>query len=205
MNKFKHFNEDKPDFRIELDNNAAAKIYSQLLNKALDAHLVQRVVDDKKNTQLENIENKYTLKKLPDGKVWMMENLREKVEGAVWNEQYNCYMYTWEQAKRAVPKGFHLPSAREFMELCLACGYLDKSDEKVAKRLQKECGFVYSGYSHPTEGSLGDQGTSGAGYWWSSTWYNNNAAYDLYFNSSTVYPQTNCNKCYGFAVRCIKN
>ena len=43
------------------------------------------------------------------------------------------------------------------------------------------------------------------GYYWSSTWYNNTNAYSMTFTSSGVNPQYCNSKCYGFAVRCVKN
>ena len=146
--------------------------------------------------------NEYTLKKLPDGKVWMMENLREKVEGAVWNERYSCYMYTFDEAQKAVPEGFHLPSAKEFFNLALALGYLKDSEIEVAKKLQEECGFVFSGSTDDCE-SLGDLGSSGS--FWSSTQKGAPYSYRFVFYWHSVYPIEPTVKDYRMAVRLIKD
>ena len=224
MNKFEHFTKEEMDavcqgayFALtdtgdDRFNGLSAALSSDfyketakyIINRALDAELVQRVVDDK--SQDENKVkigvNEYTLKKLPDGKVWTMENLREEVEGAVWNEEYNCYMYTFDQAKKAVPKGFRLPSARDFLDLALSLGYLKDNGRIVSKRLKEKCDFVFSGLAYST-GSLNGQGSYG--WYWSSTQYDASFGYGLYFDSGGVDPAHNVNKVNGLVVRCIKD
>ncbi|MCX4359432.1 MAG: hypothetical protein OSJ22_07350, partial [Rikenellaceae bacterium] len=58
--------------------------------------------------------------------------------------------------------------------------------------------------------AVGGRSTSGpledAGMWgnyWSSTQYNNNDAYGMYFNSSDVGTR-NYSRLYGFSVRCVR-
>ncbi len=59
--------------------------------------------------------------------------------------------------------------------------------------------FKYTGYVY--NGSLN---STSYGYWWSSTAYAANYAYNPRINSSSVYPGTNFNGRYnGFAMRCI--
>ena len=177
------------------------------MNNKIQARILKRL--DQIEARLATLESgkptntKYRLQKLPDGKVWTMENLREKVKGAVWNQKYNCYMYTWEQAKKAVPKGFHLPSAQEFMRLALSLGYLEKSEEEVVSALQEKCGFTLAGYVD-SDKTLYYQGSYG--YYWSSTQEDATNAYYLYFRSDgSVNPQGNSSKYYGRAVRCVKD
>ena len=43
------------------------------------------------------------------------------------------------------------------------------------------------------------------GYYWSSTPRNAGNAYSLLFGSSSIYPQTNDGRSYGFSVRCFRN
>ena len=132
----------------------------------------------------------------------MMENLREPVEGAVWNPKYNCYMYTWEQAQKAVPEGFHLPSPREFMDLALALGYLEKDEEVVADSFINECNFTLSGYAD-VAGEICNQGRNG--YYWSSIQHNDDCGYILYLYGNSVDPANYHTKDAGLAVRCIKD
>ena len=146
--------------------------------------------------------NEYTLKKLPDGKVWMMENLREEVEGAVWNDRYRCYMYTFDEAQKAVPEGFHLPSAREFFKLALALGYLEKDETVAMNRFIKECGFALTGHVSYT-GVMVNQGHYG--FYWSSTQSGETFGYCLYFDSTGVNPVNDYCKTLGMAVRLIKD
>lgn len=224
MNKFEHFTEKEMDavcqgayfaltdtgddrfngLTVCLSSDFYKETAKNIINRALDAELVQRVVDDKPQDEnkVEIGSNEYTLKKLPDGKVWMMENLREYVEGAIWNERYKCYMYTWEQAKKVVPKGFHLPSAQEFMKLAMALGYLKDDEEIVRKKLQDKCNFVFSGYAYNT-GTLNYQGSDG--YYWSSTQYDVTRGYGLYFDRSAFIPVDDYSKDGGMAVRLIKD
>ena len=146
--------------------------------------------------------NEYTLKKLPDGKVWMMENLREKVEGAVWNERYSCYMYTFDEAQKAVPEGFHLPSAKEFFNLALALDYLEKDETVAVNRFIKRYGFALTGHVSYT-GELVNQGHYG--FYWSSTQSTATFGYCLYLDSRGVNPVNDYSKILGMAVRCIKD
>ncbi|MBR3414946.1 InlB B-repeat-containing protein [Candidatus Saccharibacteria bacterium] len=60
-------------------------------------------------------------------------------------------------------------------------------------------GFTYAGYYDST--TLHYIGTDGR--YWSSSVYDANGSYRLFFNTTNVYPQSNSNKNYGSAVRCI--
>jgi len=57
-----------------------------------------------------------------------------------------------------------------------------------------------AGIRNNTDGALLIRGISG--YYWSSA-ESGSLAYDLYFNSSNVYPADNNNRTYAFSVRCI--
>ena len=52
-------------------------------------------------------------------------------------------------------------------------------------------------------GTAGNQGTYGG--FWSPTRYSDNSMFSLYVGSSSVNPQRNLNRSYGFSVRCILN
>ena len=62
---------------------------------------------------------------------------------------------------------------------------------------------VYSGDYY--DGSLYDIGTNG--YWWSSTAYDNNNQYDLYYVGGSLDTSYGIygNKRYGFSVRCVRS
>jgi uncharacterized protein (TIGR02145 family) len=62
------------------------------------------------------------------GKVWLAENLNYKTNNS-WcydNADSNCVkygrLYDWKNAKKACPKGWHLPSRQEWDNLCRVIG-----------------------------------------------------------------------------------
>ncbi len=74
----------------------------------------------------------YRTVKMPDGKIWMAQNLNfETEEGSWWydNNPANGItygrLYNWEAAKAAVPAGWHLPSCVEWDNMCQAAGGMD--------------------------------------------------------------------------------
>ena len=60
---------------------------------------------------------------------------------------------------------------------------------------------VYSGRYY--NGSL--SGTGSLGYWWSSTTYNNDAQYYLFYGSGSLYTYSLYGKYRGFSVRCVRS
>jgi len=80
----------------------------------------------------------YRTVKMPDGKIWMAQNLNfETEEGSWWydNDPANGSkygrLYTWAAAKAAVPKGWHLPSCAEWDNMCKAIGGMDVAGKKL--------------------------------------------------------------------------
>ena len=65
--------------------------------------------------------------------------------------------------------------------------------------MQGEPGFILSGLVY--YGSVYYQGSDGS--YWSSTVYDASSAYDLYLDSSNVYPDDDRSKLYGLSVRCV--
>lgn len=105
---------------------------------------------------------------------------------------------------------WHLPTKEDFKEL-----YDNTDSEWVAdyngtgvagrKFMKKSDHSVYvffpaSGYYNGT--SLYSRGSYG--YYWSSSFYSATYAYNLYFDSSSVYPQLYSNRRYGFTVRPVQ-
>ena len=66
---------------------------------------------------------------------------------------------------------------------------------------QSPLAFVYTGYYNYDSGSLLIEGTGGR--YWSRTAGSGTGAYGLYFNSSSVNPQYNYYRGYGYALRCV--
>lgn len=110
--------------------------------------------------------------------------------------------FTFEEAleidKEARKHGLRLPMVVDFEKLYAFYG-LGENGEDTPKKLVDELGFQLAGaYS---SGSLYLSGSYG--YYWSSTVYNSNYAYNLYLDSSSVSPQDNSNRYYGYSVRCV--
>lgn len=127
-----------------------------------------------------------------NGQTWLAENLRYKgpikkfnnwtveeknfyfaPDGRTSNiKEYGC-LYTWANALKAVPEGWHLPSKEDFNNL------LKHSGSKKAKQFKALAAPDWNG-----DNSLGF-GALPAGYWWYG--YFDNFGYGVYFWSATEY------------------
>ena len=165
--------------------------------------------------------------------LWMAENLNYKTTSDSWcldDDESNCgtygRLYTWEAAKRACPKGWHLPSDEEWSKLEMALGMSLQEIEKTSYRGKNEGGKIKATgltyWKAPNKGSTNESGFSAlpAGYrhnsgdyksvgecalFWTSTELGNFArCRELYYNRSDVY-RDNSNTTYGFSIRCIKD
>lgn len=136
----------------------------------------------------------YNVKEMPDGNVWMMEDLDYKEE-SMYHSKYGCY-YNWKTACKIgkEAKGWHLPTDDEFLKLY--------NSFKKDVDFKKNWNAGYSGYC-VASGVLGNQGTNG--YYWSSSQASTTHAYYVYINTGYVYPQFSYYKFYGFSVRLIKD
>jgi len=69
----------------------------------------------------------YKTVKMPDGKIWMAENLNYETESGSWcydNDPSNAVkygrLYDWNTAKTVCPRGWRLPSRSDWHRLCCA-------------------------------------------------------------------------------------
>jgi uncharacterized protein (TIGR02145 family) len=124
--------------------------------------------------------------------VWMAENLNYEAGGKCYgNDPANCdkygRLYDWNVAMKACPKGWHLPSNKEWHSLINATGekYVKQNYESVAGRKLKsksgwdsnckyycngtdELGFSALPGGHNYSGR-DFYGAGGGGYWWTAT------------------------------------
>ena len=143
---------------------------------------------------------------------WLAENLNYEAEGSVCyeNNPANCAkygrLYNWETAKKACPKGWHLPSNAEWDELYrfVDCDtgterlYRSKTAGKYLKAKSgwnedgngtDKYGFsaLPGGYGY-SDGSFGNVGYHGV--WWSASEYESisNGAYGrgIYYGSDNA-------------------
>jgi uncharacterized protein (TIGR02145 family) len=163
---------------------------------------------------------KYRTVKMPDGKIWMAENLNYETDNS-WcydNADSNCTkygrLYTWDDAMDACPTGWHLPSRSEWNNLESAVG------SNAGKKLKSKTGWNSGGngtddygFSALPGGFRGylDHGGSfvyagSDGKWWSATESDGSYAYNrnMYYNYDRVY-EGNLYKSDGYSVRCVSD
>ena len=100
------------------------------------------------------------------------------------------------------PDGFHVPLSTERQAVyniwtALGGWSSDWTNFWIALKLP------FAGRRERLSSIVSGQGSNGC--YWSSTPYNSNNAYSLYFNSSNIYHQDNDSRSYAFSVRCFKN
>jgi len=151
-------------------------------------------------------------------RVWMAENLNYNAEGSVCydNEPANCEqygrLYNWNTAMKACPKGWHLPSDKEWQILVELVG-----GKKVAGNMLK----ATSGWNDDGNGvdSVGFSALPGGykyedfdtvgyyGGWWSSSMYDSIYAYHwcIEYNSENVCHYYNYYESILRSVRCVQD
>lgn len=112
--------------------------------------------------------------------------------------------FTYDEAmaiEKKLEDGWRLPTRHEWVLICeeFACGSNGRLDPKL---LTKNLGLDKKGYVG--NGSLNNVGSYGD--YWSRTVNSGNSqgAYNLYFDSSDVYPADYGNRYLGFSVRLVK-
>jgi len=153
---------------------------------------------------------------------WMAENLRFNLPAGSWaynndsaHEANFGRLYTWKAAQAACPKGWHLPSDKEWEALIQSLGGSGEAGVKmqsmdtVGKRKVPAGGTtanpvstLLSGIRHP------DGSCIGINYWggcWSSGKINDTVAINVLFARGTKDMGMSSNdKNSGFSVRCVK-
>jgi len=155
--------------------------------------------------------------------IWMTENLNDASKGGKCYEDKpeNCKkygrLYTWKEATKACPKGWHLPSNEEWQTLVDFAG----GNEIAGKKLKAKSGWEEGngtdeyGFSALPGGFCTPDGSflivGGLGFWWSATEYDIGDIYfrGMNYNNSKVnngkMGKDNIDKSGLFSVRCIKD
>jgi len=155
--------------------------------------------------------------------IWMAKNLNDASKGGkcYYDEPQNCKkygrLYTWDEAIKVCPEGWHLPSSKEWDVLVNFAG----GEEVAGKKLKSKKGWRDYG-SESGNGTddygfsalAGGQGYLGGnfyntdlyGYWWSSVEKDSdNANYRVMgFNHEEV-SWHDSDKEHMFSVRCVKD
>jgi uncharacterized protein (TIGR02145 family) len=162
--------------------------------------------------------------------VWMAENLKFVVKDMPYKMCYdydaaNCstygYMYDWESAKAACPKGWHLPTEAEWNEMIkflggdsIAGGKMKEAKTKnwtvPNKGATNSSGFnALPGGSCSAHLFLGESGCNSMGdnaSFWTATEFNDGYAWDVELNSSdAAVKKLKAEKTNYLSIRCIKD
>lgn len=180
-----------------------------------------------------NAQEKGTISDTRDGHVyswlkigkqtWMTENLRFSVPAGSWaynnmpeHEENFGRLYSWNAARTACPKGWHLPSEKEWSLMIKSLGGSDVAGLKMQS--MHTMGLAHDDKSAMNKGSVStllsgirypDGTCLGIDHWggcWSSGQINDTVATNVLFakGSKDVVFSTN-DKNSGFLVRCIRN
>jgi uncharacterized protein (TIGR02145 family) len=170
-------------------------------------------------------QDKGTFKDIRDGNVynwakigaqtWMITNLKYKVPAASWafnndsaNEVNFGRLYTWKAAQTACPKGWHLPSDKEWGVLIQSLGGSNEAGLKlqamdtIKSQAPAVASSLLSGVRHADGTCIGLNSWGGC---WSSGKINDTVASNVLFAHGTKGMGVSSNdKNSGFSVRCIK-
>jgi len=153
---------------------------------------------------------------------WMTGNLDYKIPGGSWaynndsvSEMNFGRLYTWKAAQSACPKGWHLPSDKEWGVLIKSLGGPDEAGMRLqvmdtVRHAQSVPGKPPLGVISSLLGGIrhADGSFSGQNSWggcWSSGKINDTVASNVLFvhGTKSIGPSSNDKKA-GFSVRCIK-
>lgn len=165
--------------------------------------------------------NKYPVKRLLDGNLWMTANLNVNIENTYCYENLkeNCEryrrLYIWESANQgcqALGDGWRLPTAADYWHLIRSYGG-DHADSNTARKSAFKA-LLYSGDSGYNALLGGGRAPDGQyaridahGFYWTATEGEPGTAF--YFNfakgSQAFYLQHDGQKKWAFSVRCVKS
>jgi len=143
-----------------------------------------------------------------DKQTWMAENLNYDANGSKChdNSEINCQkygrLYDWDAAMSACPKGWHLPSDKEWEALVNFAG-----GAIAGNMLKALSGWAENGNGVDAVGFSALPGDDGGtiGIWWSATEDNSNASYAYYMHRYAHIVKHQVDKNNFHSVRCVLN
>jgi uncharacterized protein (TIGR02145 family) len=165
--------------------------------------------------------NKYPVKVLLDGKLWMTANLDVNIPNSYCyeNVKENCEqygrLYTWESANegcKLLGEGWQLPTSDEWRQLTMLYGGVGQDSNVTHKQAYKS--LLYGGGSgfNALLGGGCDPGGQYArldahGFYWTATEGDSSTAwfYNFASGSQALYQQDRGEQLRAFSVRCVKS
>jgi uncharacterized protein (TIGR02145 family) len=165
--------------------------------------------------------NRYPVKLLLDGNLWMTANLKLSIPGSFCyaNKEEGCQqfgrLYTWEAARQGctlMGQGWHLPTNDEWRRL--AGSYVPVSKDSVESRKTAYQTLLHTGSSQFDAVLGGGRNPDGQyargeahGFYWTATETDSSAAWFSNFakGSQSLYHQNDGEKTRAFSVRCVKS
>jgi len=165
--------------------------------------------------------NKYPVKVLLDGKLWMTSNLDVPIPNSYCyeNAKENCKrygrLYTWESANegcKLLGEGWRLPMSDEWRQLTNLYGGVAKDSNVTRKEAYKS--LLYggdSGFNALLGGGRAPDGQyarlDAHGFYWTATKDDSSTAwfYNFASGSQALYQQDGGEKMRAFSVRCVKS
>jgi len=163
-----------------------------------------RIVGDYFTDKRDN--KKYKVKKIGQ-QIWMAENLNYEIDNSFFydNDSNNNEfgrLYEWYAARDACPKGWHLPSKKEFEVLIKSLGGEGKNAyKKLIKGGSSGFNALMGGYSSFIKDFYYKD--DAASFWTGD--YGGHCCFDIYKEVQEAYLSTGCSEGCGKSVRCIKD
>jgi len=186
------------------------------------AHTVQSTSTNPHDSILvDNDRNKYPIKILLDGNLWMTTNLKLNIPGSYCydNAQQNCEqygrLYTWESAKKGcslLGDGWRLPGKEEWQRLADLYGPVMSDSNETRKKAFFPLLYTGNSQFNAVLGGGRDAGGNYArkeahGFYWTATSFDDSTAGFSNFakGSQSLYIQNDGEKPEAFSVRCVKS
>jgi uncharacterized protein (TIGR02145 family) len=165
--------------------------------------------------------NRYHIKILLDGNLWMTANFKLNIPGSYCyeNAEENCAqygrLYTWESAQQGcslLGDGWRLPGKNEWQRLAELYGPVTK--DSIETRRKAFYPLLYTGNSEFNAVLGGGRDPDGNyarkeahGFYWTATEFDNSTAWFSNFakGSQSLYLQNDGEKTRAFSVRCVKS
>ena len=165
----------------------------------------------------------YSTVTLKDENMWLAQNLNiDTVEGCWKNKQNKIdygFLYTWEAAQNACPKGWHIPTDEEWWNLASLYGkasntLVDREINTFEKAGQNAFHSLIKRYNSVFAAELGGFKNLGesieniniGGYYWSNNSYDSLEALGYYFfRPKSNFNRFKFNKNLGFSCRLIQD